>query len=68
MFMHFYVGFRLFGSSIALKTLKPIHLMHVNLKQQSKLTNQHPNTANVLITYNMSSKAYFDPKNAVLGP
>ena len=68
MFMHFYVRFRLFGSSIALKTLKQIHLMHLNLKQRSKPRNKHPNTANVSITYNMSSKAYFDPKNAVFGP
>ena len=68
MFMHFYVRFRLFGASIALKTLKQIHLMHLNLKQRSKPRNKHPNTANVSITYNMSSKAYFDPKNAVFGP
>ena len=60
--MHFYVRFRLFGASIALKTLKQIHLMHLNLKQRSKPRNKHPNTANVSITYNMSSKAYFDPK------
>ena len=68
MFMHFYVRFRLFGSSIALKTLKQTHLMDLNLKKRSKPRNQHPNTASVSITYNMSSKAYFDPKNAVFGP
>ena len=59
-----YVQFRLFGSSIALKTLKQIHLMHLNLKQRPKPRNQHPNTANVSITYNinMGSKTYFDSK------
>ena len=66
MSLNFYARFGLFDAVIFLKTLKQTYLMCLSLKERPKLINQHPNTANDPIAYDMSSKTYFAPKNAVL--